>query len=75
MNPHVEINPRVCNGKPVIAGTRIPITVILDQLAAGCSRGELKRKYPGITDQQIAGVLQYCHSMIEHTELQLPAPA
>ena len=75
MNPHVEIDPRVCNGKPVIAGTRIPVTVILDQLAAGCSREDLKRKYPGITDEQIAGVLQYCHSVIERTEIELRAPA
>jgi len=74
MNSHVEIDPRVCNGKPVIAGTRIPVTVILDQLAAGSSREDLKRKYPGITDEQIAGVLEYCHSVIEHTEIELRAP-
>ena len=75
MNPHIEIDPRVCNGKPVIAGTRIPVTVILDQMAAGCSREDLKRKYPGITDEQIAAVLQYCHSMIEHSDIESPAPA
>ena len=74
MNSHVEIDPRVCNGKPVIAGTRIPVTVILDQLAAGSSREDLKRKYPGITDEQIAGVLQYCHSVIEHTEIEIRVP-
>jgi uncharacterized protein (DUF433 family) len=74
MNSHVEINPRVCNGKPVICGTRIPVTVILDQLAAGCTREDLKRKYPGITDEQIAGVLEYCSSVIEHTEIELRAP-
>lgn len=31
----IELNPRVCNGKPVIKGTRIPVSVILDQIAAG----------------------------------------
>jgi hypothetical protein len=32
-NECVEVNPKKCNGKPIIAGTRIPVTVILDQLA------------------------------------------
>lgn len=75
MNPYIEINPRVCNGKPVISGTRIPVTVILDQMAAGCSREDIKRKYPGTTDEQISGVLQYCHSVIEHTEVEVQVPA
>jgi uncharacterized protein (DUF433 family) len=26
----IELNPRVCNGKPVVKGTRIPVTVILE---------------------------------------------
>lgn len=33
----IEINPRVCNGKPVIKGTRIPISVILELIAEGKS--------------------------------------
>ncbi len=35
MNSYAEIDPRVCNGKPVITGTRIPVTVILDHAVAG----------------------------------------
>lgn len=70
MNSYIEIDPRVCNGKPVIAGTRIPVTVILDQMAAGCDREEVKRKYPGVSDEQIAGVLRYCHSVIDHTDIE-----
>jgi uncharacterized protein (DUF433 family) len=31
----IELNPRVCNGRPVIKGTRIPVAVILDQMAEG----------------------------------------
>ncbi len=31
----IELNPKVCNGKPVIKGTRIPISVILEQIAQG----------------------------------------
>ena len=42
----IEIDPRRCNGKPVVAGTRIPVTVVLDQLADAGSIQELLRRYP-----------------------------
>ena len=29
----IELNPRVCKGKPVIRGTRIPVSVILKRIA------------------------------------------
>ena len=66
----IEINPRICNGKPVIAGTRIPITVILDQLADGRSPADIREIYPELSPEQIAAVLHYCHRFIEHTELE-----
>ncbi|MBC8391037.1 MAG: DUF433 domain-containing protein [Deltaproteobacteria bacterium] len=50
----IEINPRVCNGRPVIKGTRIPVSVILEQIAEGESwdtllagHSELKKEYAG----------------------------
>ncbi len=42
----IEINPRVCNGKPVIKGTRIPISVILEQIAEGESWDNILKNYP-----------------------------
>ncbi len=47
------IDPRVCNGKPVIAGTRIPVTVILDHLTAGCNLSDIQRKYPELSTERI----------------------
>lgn len=43
----IEIRPRVCNGKPVIKGTRIPVTVILEQLADGQSWDALLKGLSG----------------------------
>jgi uncharacterized protein (DUF433 family) len=73
MNRFIKVDPRICYGKPVIAGTRIPVTVVLDQLAAASSVDEVLKKYPELTAKQIAGVLRYCHSVIEHTELEAEA--
>jgi len=59
----IEMNPRICNGKPVVAGTRIPVTVILDQLAEGDSIHAIVRRYPEMTVKQVAAALRYCHRM------------
>lgn len=71
MNEYVEIDPRVCGGKPVVRGTRIPLTVVVDQLAAVGSVAGLVEIYPELSRDQIVGALRYCHSVIEHTELEL----
>ncbi len=71
MNKHITIDPRICNGKPVVSGTRIPVTVVLDQLAASGSIENVIRKYPELSLDQVAAFLQYCHSVIEHTELEV----
>jgi uncharacterized protein (DUF433 family) len=65
---HIQINPRICNGKPVIAGTRIPVTVILDQMVETGSIENVHALYPELERQQIVAALQYCHSVIDHTE-------
>jgi uncharacterized protein (DUF433 family) len=45
----IELNPRVCDGKPVIKGTRIPVSVILEQIATGESWDALLTGYPEIS--------------------------
>ncbi len=71
MNKHITIDPRICNGKPVISGTRIPVTVVLDQLADRGSIENVILKYPELSLDQVAAALQYCHSVIEHTEFEV----
>jgi len=70
MNDHITVDPRVCNGKPVISGTRIPVTVVLDQLAETGSVQEVVKRYPELSPEQVRAALQYCHSVIDHTELE-----
>lgn len=70
MNPHVELNPRVCNGKPIISGTRIPLTVILDQMIACGSIDRVLELYPELSRDQVVGALRYCHELIDRTEIE-----
>jgi uncharacterized protein (DUF433 family) len=70
MNRGIEINPKVCNGKPVVAGTRLPVSVILDHLSDGCSVDEIREKYPELSREQVLAAIRHCHDLIERTELE-----
>jgi uncharacterized protein (DUF433 family) len=48
-----------CHGQPRIKGTRIPISVILDNLAAGVSEEELLNSYPTLSPEAIRAALAY----------------
>jgi len=50
---------KVCSGKPCIKGTRIPVHIILDLLAAGESYEGIKQAYPSLTDADIRACLSY----------------
>ena len=54
----IELNPRICNGKPVIKGTRIPISVILELIAEGKSWQAILDGYPELTREDIHTAMQ-----------------
>ena len=64
----IELNPRVCNGKPVIAGTRIPVSTIVSMVADGEPWGRILEGYPELQEVDIKAALHYAASSIEHTE-------
>jgi len=68
MQDRIEIHPRVCGGKPVIRGTRIPVSIILEQLAEGLSWPDVVRNYPELRPEDIQAALRYAQSSIEGTE-------
>ncbi len=69
MTDRIEIDPRRCGGSPVVRGTRIPVVVILEQLAAGESWESLLEGYPELTREDIQAVLIYAKASVEHTEV------
>jgi uncharacterized protein (DUF433 family) len=55
----VSADPAICHGKACITGTRVMVSVIVDNIAAGVPREELLRSYPSIKDHDIDAALQY----------------
>jgi len=66
----IELNPKVCNGKPIIKGTRIPVSVILEQIAEGISWDALLANYPELKNEDIKAALYYAMSSLDHTEVR-----
>ena len=55
----ISINPLVCHGKACIRGTRVMVSVILDNLAAGVPQEELLQNYPSLKELDIQAALAY----------------
>ncbi|CAB1074647.1 antitoxin [Alkalispirochaeta odontotermitis] len=66
----IELNPKVCNGKPVIKGTRIPVSVLLEQIAEGESWTDLLSGYPELEKNDIKAALLYARESLDHTEMR-----
>jgi len=69
MNSRISINPNVCHGKPVIAGTRVLVSNILASLAAGESAAEILENYPSLTEKDIRAALEFGSELAQFESL------
>ena len=67
---HIEVNPQVMRGKPVIRGTRIPAEMVLRKLSEGATEQTLIAAYPHLTPAGIRVALAYAAEALslEHIE-------
>ena len=68
MNDRIIIDPEIQHGKPVIRGTRVPITRIVGGLAGGMTYEQIMREYE-VTEEDIWASLNYATELIEAEEL------
>ncbi len=65
----ISIDPNVCHGKACVRGTRIMVSVVLDNLAAGMSAEEILASYPSLREEDISATLAYAADLAhERTE-------
>ena len=67
VNDRIEINPRVCAGRPVIKGTRIPVDVLLEQLETGDSWDSILAGFPELTRVDIQAALRFARESVTHS--------
>lgn len=64
----ISVNPDICHGKACIKGTRVLVSVILDDLAEGLSPEKILSEYPSLAKEDIQASLEYA-AMLAHEEV------
>jgi uncharacterized protein (DUF433 family) len=55
----VSVDPFVCHGAACISGTRVMVSVVLDNLADGLTAGEIVASYPSLTAADVNAAIAY----------------
>ena len=69
--PRITVDPQIRFGKPVIDGTRVPVSVVVGAVAAGDSWLEIAQEY-GITEEDIRAALTYAAKRLEEETVRAP---
>ena len=70
---HITVNPAILHGKACLRGTRIPVAVVLANLADGLTTEEILESYPSLTPAGIRAALAYAADLAQERVLPLPA--
>ncbi|MFN9856748.1 MAG: DUF433 domain-containing protein [Pseudanabaena sp.] len=65
----------ICHGRACIKGTRIMVSVILDNLAARVSEPEILKSYPTLTPEDIQAAISYAADLARERVILLPLAA
>lgn len=71
----ISVDPKVCHGKVCIKGTRIMVSVILDNLASGETPERILKSYPSLTAEDVQAALWYAAELARDRVLSIPAGA
>ena len=71
----IVTNPQICHGRACIRGTRIMVSVVLDNLAAGVGLEEILKSYPSLTRQDIEAAIGYAAELARESVIAIPAAA
>jgi uncharacterized protein (DUF433 family) len=66
---YLSTDPKICGGQICANGTRVPVTVILDNLAEGTTRDEMLRSYPTLRPEHIDAALAYAAELAREESL------
>ena len=67
----ISVDPNVCHGQACIAGTRVLVTVVLDNLAAGRTAEEILADYPSIAVEDVRAAIAYAAELAHERTVHL----
>ena len=69
---HITVDPEICHGRACITGTRVLVSVVLDNVAAGPSPEEIVRSYPSITRDSVRAAMCYAAELARERVVAFP---
>jgi uncharacterized protein (DUF433 family) len=69
---YITTDPQICHGRACIKGTRVMVSVILDNLAAGQRPAEILASYPSLPPESIQAAIAYAAELAREQFLPLP---
>lgn len=67
----ISTDPAVCHGQACIKGARIPVAVVLDNLAAGLSAEEIVASYPPLEIDDVRAATAYAGELARERIVQI----
>lgn len=65
----IAADPVICHGKPCIKGTRIMVSVVLDNLAEGLTAEEIVAEYPSLGLEDVRAAMAYAADLAREEDL------
>jgi len=72
---YISVDPAICHGKACVRGTRVMVSVILDNIAGGHSVEEILRSYPSLTREGIEAAVRYAAELTRERIVSLSPEA
>jgi uncharacterized protein (DUF433 family) len=69
---YITVDPDVCHGRACIRGTRIMVSVVLDNLAAGLTAEEIVRSYPPLSQEAVHAAISYAAELGRERVVAMP---
>ena len=65
----IAADPAIMVGKPVVRGTRIPVELVLEELAHNLDASELLAAHPSLTREDVQAYLAYAQAVVKGEEV------
>ncbi len=69
---NITVDPNICHGRACIKGTRVMVSVILDNLAAGLKPDDIVQSYPSVSEEAVQAALAYAAELARERIIPLP---
>lgn len=70
---HIVVDSAICHGQPCFAGTRVLVSAILDELAAGTSVADILAAYPSLRSESVSAAFAYAADLARERVVELRA--